>query len=66
MRKLAEKIIDAIDNANNSTHDEIEAAEETLKKELIENWKKSGLLDNVSSNLSDEQLLKLFGNTTKN
>ena len=62
MRKLAEKIVDAIDNAENSTLDEIEATEETLKKELIENWKQSGLLDNISSEMTDEELLKLFGN----
>jgi hypothetical protein len=66
MRKLAEKIVDAIDKADNSTLDEIEATEETLKQELIESWKESGLLDNISSTMSDEELLKLFGNTNKN
>lgn len=65
MRKLAEKVIDAIDNANNSTLDEIEATEEILKNELISSWKTSGLLDNISSNMSDEELLKLFSNTNK-
>jgi hypothetical protein len=66
MRKLAEKIVDAIDSADNSTLDEIEATEETLKKELIESWKESGLLDNVSSKMSDDELLKIFGNSNKN
>ena len=60
MRKLATKIVDAV-NETSSDYDAVEKTEEILQKEIIEKWKVSGLLNNATKQLSDKDLIKLLG-----